>query len=828
MKKHTKVTQSDYANFVKEDLKNYLVAYIDANGIKFQGQGRGKFQCPNGAAHKNGDRNFSAGFTDKYSNMEWKCFTCHIHGDIYSLANVLHGLPLEGIDFFLETVPAVAEAIAYQYDEDKYYRSLEESLPKGVNSDTIKENKKIIKKIEEIIQIRKNPKYIDERYNRLNYSSELKQKLSDTFDIFFPEKGDFKFLPDHHPLSENKEDIRDHIAWGNKIAFPVHNRYGKLVGIKSRRLNRDIEEGKSKYYHVSLDNEARINFFNIHRASPEIKKQKIVYIFEADFDCMVAYCYGLTNSISTGVTPDIPTLISILRYCDVHEVILILDPDKAGEDATVRIATGLVKNGFPCTVFPLPEDKDADEYIIERNSVDDFREPANRLTIPEFMINSNYGLLSNPEVSDNAKYLEAINIVTQFSRNIATAEFYARLISKRFGIKSLEDVHYDIVRQMKSKKDPVVVQCNTIIEENLSQIIEEPDIEQKLIKIEGLVSEVRNTFSSFLMGSTIEEQKDLDSLLIQGDEVGRRIIRTGYKQMDSAIRLSPGCLAVLSARPSVGKSTFVRSLIRPVIELNENIIIIHHSLDDTRVDTMDGLVSNLAQVPIGVIEEGTYNETELLRIEESHKIIRDWWGKSYYLYGQEQIKTVDHIISTVARAKRRNPEAQILLIIDNMMNLAEIQSVSAAGQKRIIVENVIGRIQIATQEHQISSLVFVELRRDDRQRPTIDMIKETGSIEYKAKIIGLMHNDYKINPKSQLYWVDDSGVKQPVVEMYFPKFKTGAPNRYIFMKANFAYNYMEEASEAEAEKYRRIIEKEIGIKKRSKDEDDDDEEDSLF
>jgi replicative DNA helicase len=241
---------------------------------------------------------------------------------------------------------------------------------------------------------------------------------------------------------------------------------------------------------------------------------------------------------------------------------------------------------------------------------------------------------------------------------------------------------------------------------------------------------------------------------------------------------------------------------------------------------MDGLISNLAQVPIGIIEEGNFNDTEMMRIEESHQIIREWWGKSYRLYGQEEIKTVDHIISTIARAKRRNPDAQILLIVDNLMNLAEIQSVSAAGQKRIIVENVTGRLQIAIQEYQVSSIVFVELRRDDRQRPTIDMIKETGSIEYKAKIIGLMHNDYKLNPKSQLYWIDDNGTKQPIVEMYFPKFKTGTPNSHLFMKANFAYNHMEEASESEVEKYRRIIEKENGSRKRSGD--DDDEEASLF
>lgn len=83
-----------------------------------------------------------------------------------------------------------------------------------------------------------------------------------------------------------------------RITFPVHNKYGELIGVKGRYFgrNKDIED-RYKYLYIIPCNKS-IEFFNLHRALPFINEKKEVIIVEGAKTVMLLHQWGFKNVIS--------------------------------------------------------------------------------------------------------------------------------------------------------------------------------------------------------------------------------------------------------------------------------------------------------------------------------------------------------------------------------------------------------------------------------------------------------------------------------------------------------------------------------------------------
>lgn len=796
-------TENDgYAGKVKEELKEYLMQYMESQAIEFKGAARGSFKCPNQAGHSNGDRNFSGAFQMHSEGAKWKCFKCSEGGDIYEMAHFVEGLPKGASqEFYTVTIPAVAETVGYPIDEERYFKSLNQKSGKDMTRKP-RLPRELLDEINKVIRTRQDHTRINEDFKRFNYGPELQQSISRDFQVFFPKVGDFDFLPEDHPFRDEKNKIiRDDV-----MAVPIHSRYGSLLGFIGRRSVKLEEQNYTKYiYSDSIDPKERLNVFNLHQARPEVQRSGLVFIFESQFDCMVAYSSGIKNAISTGSTPDPDVLSRSLKEMKCKEVVLVLDRDKAGVEASVRLYEMLIDRNLVVTIYELPEGKDADEYIVE-NGPDRIKDPGKRIGIIEYIIHNNYGELGNEALSENAKYNYAIEYVVRFSRNLAMASQYSEYISERFGTRSPNDVHFDITKEMKNHRDPLVKRCNDLISQSMNDIIEDPDIERKISSVDSLNEKMKDIFTTHVAGSQSEERRELDELLTHGDESDRGLVLTGIQSLDNAVRLYPGTLVVMSGRPSVGKSTLVRALVPLMHQANDDIYIIHLSLDDTTRDTTDGIISSVSEIPNDVLESNRIGSRYEEALASAHDTFREWWMKSYYMCGQQKINTIEDIKLQVEKVRIvHGKKKKVILIVDNLMNLSEIAT-SAAKDKRAKVEHAVNELHQVTQTRDIITFCMVEFTKSGTYRPNLGMLKETGTIEYRAKIVGLLHNDLKSNPNSKILWRDPAHDQAfPILEVEFPKYKTGDPNRRIFLKMNPAINRLNECSGDEIKRFENLI-----------------------
>lgn len=232
-----------------------------------------------------------------------------------------------------------------------------------------------------------------------------------------------------------------------RIIFPLSDHRGNVVGFSGRALDtgnpsKYINTKETAVYHKgSL-------FFGLETAKDEIKKKDCAIIVEGEFDSLSAFKNGIKNVIAikgTALTENQANLLS--RF--TKKVILCLDQDSAGFEATKRSLAPLEKNGMMIDVLLL-SDKDPDEAL-KKNPGNFKKALKNAVSVYDFLI-------SKITSENNIKTGEGIKKTTEellpfFSQiqNEIVKEHYIKKLAKELDI-SQESLNKEIQKIESAKK----------------------------------------------------------------------------------------------------------------------------------------------------------------------------------------------------------------------------------------------------------------------------------------------------------------------------------------------------------------------------------------
>lgn len=147
-----------------------------------------------------------------------------------------------------------------------------------------------------------------------------------------------------------------------RLIFPLKNHRGKVVGFSGRMIAGD-EKKEAKYLNTpeTLIYHKGKMLYGLHELSQQIKKQKEMLIVEGEFDMLSSVQAGVDYACAikgSALTTDHAKLIS--RY--VKKVILSLDRDRAGVEATKKAIAHLRPEGIELQVVMIDKGKDPDEF----------------------------------------------------------------------------------------------------------------------------------------------------------------------------------------------------------------------------------------------------------------------------------------------------------------------------------------------------------------------------------------------------------------------------------------------------------------------------------
>lgn len=218
----------------------------------------------------------------------------------------------------------------------------------------------------------------------------------------------------------------------DRLMFPLTTPQGQVVGFSARSLN--PEEKQAKYinspettlYHKG---DLLFGFSQLHRF---IREQEQVILVEGEFDALSSFQAHVPIAVAIKGSALTPAQLKMLAR-NVKRILLSLDADMAGIEATKRAITLAKDHDVALRVIPLTGGKDPDE--IAKTNPKAWREMVEQsVSVYDFLIDHSF--LSHDADSGEGKReisKELAAMVAQIA-NAVEQTHYIQTIAKRLGV----------------------------------------------------------------------------------------------------------------------------------------------------------------------------------------------------------------------------------------------------------------------------------------------------------------------------------------------------------------------------------------------------------
>jgi DNA primase len=162
---------------------------------------------------------------------------------------------------------------------------------------------------------------------------------------------------------EGERGLRD--LFHQRIMFPITDMRGRVVGFGGRSLPIEgQEEIQPKYLNTPqtavFDKGSLL--YALDKAKEEIRRQGLAVIVEGYMDAIAAHQHGFPNVVASMGTALSERQVRLLKRFS-RDVVLALDADTAGQEATLRAVEYQDILGRDIRVVILPEGRDPDQVI---------------------------------------------------------------------------------------------------------------------------------------------------------------------------------------------------------------------------------------------------------------------------------------------------------------------------------------------------------------------------------------------------------------------------------------------------------------------------------
>lgn len=375
----------------------------------------------------------------------FNCFTCKTGGNVFSFV-----MKYENVSF-PEAIKIVAKKIGYNlksnYDdvvESKYkkeYEIMNFAAKYYMNNINSKEG----------LEARK---YLDKRGITSEIIKEFNiglatDKPSDLYNILNKKNYSLDELDKLGLVNKYNLDVFD--TFQNRIIIPIEDIKGQIVGFTGRIYHNEKDIAKYINTKETIIFKKGNILFNFHNARNYIREKKQAILVEGNMDAIKLSAKGIKNVIALMGVALSKEQIIILKKLNVP-IILMLDNDSAGLNATFKNGELLRKNGIEVLVVRLKDAKDPDEYIETKgvNALIDNINHANNYI--DFLLESLKNGLDLNNINDLKKYINSIILSTNNEDDL-TKELIISKISKEYQIdEKILKQNIDI-KQIKQKED---------------------------------------------------------------------------------------------------------------------------------------------------------------------------------------------------------------------------------------------------------------------------------------------------------------------------------------------------------------------------------------
>ena len=286
----------------------------------------------------------------------FNCFTCRTGGNVFTFI-----MKFENVSF-IEAVKIVADKIGYNLNIANFNDYTTKNKEDYEIMDFAKKYYLNNMFTEKGINARKYllDRGIDEAIIR-EFNIGLSLDSKDTlYKLLNNKKYDIDKVNNLGLINKVGLDIYD--VFTNRIMIPIEDLKGQVVGFTGRIYNGETDTAKyMNTKETEIFKKGQI-LFNYHNARNSIREEKCVIVVEGNMDAIKLSASGIKNVVALMGVALSKEQIDVLKKLRVP-IILMLDNDSAGLEATVKNGDQLEKYDADVRVVRLTDAKDPDEYI---------------------------------------------------------------------------------------------------------------------------------------------------------------------------------------------------------------------------------------------------------------------------------------------------------------------------------------------------------------------------------------------------------------------------------------------------------------------------------
>lgn len=757
---------------LKSRLPDYLEQELNIDTTKH-------FKC---VFHNDG-RTPNMKLNSKTSNETAHCFSCQMNADIFTFANKLESMPVTGAEFITVTLPALAKRFNLQ-------------LSLGEPSEIAKlraQYMRMASDIRDILDLGESEEYISKRKWSIEHITAASIPLKVIVDSLLKKGWNEEAIKESHLLGWYKRDENDKPTYiplfGEELfTICINDPYKRPIGFIARSLNPNAEK---KYIHSlnSIIFNKGKTLFGLH-VDMELCRKEGIYIVEGPGELLSMHRIGKTNVaciMGTALTED--HLLELKKH-KIRNVILSLDWDEAGIEATSRIVETVVPKVQDISVSILEGPntyKDIDEYLFAGENFE-------KLTVSS-VFDWKFNIVQK-------QYQDDIEAITKIMVPLIAAEPSAvkrnlliQRLSQQTGILyTAIDTDVEAFRNVdeRHKEDAIkaVIQTfyNDASKDPTNAISLIASLEQEIDKVH-----TKHDKGTFGINYQVSRYKAIQEVRNEGsiDNNNNHFSFSYYKEygnnMMGGMPTTRGSLSYFGGSAHHGKTLLMIGLGTDVALHDDNATVIIHSIDDSYEQIEPRIKTNLYNMHYrnSPIELTIGHANEPWRFSDN-ELIQDALIKANELFldllSREKLVLLDATdgknLSLVERSMRyyRNkfPSKKMLVLCDNTHDYEDYPAYDQNQRMKLISS----KQKDLTAKYQAAIYATVEYRKRNNNGkemvlPTNDEIADSRSMSYKPTVITHVYNDLVARGPdlAEIFWKDKYGNKQPRLKWYVSKNK---------------------------------------------------------
>lgn len=356
----------------------------------------------------------------------YKCFSCGAAGNVFTFVQEYEKVS------FIEAVKIVANFIGMdissQIESNEKHLSLEEKRL----FDLINEVNEFYKYNLETEEGLAGKRYLEKR----ELDKETKDKFQIGFSLADGEKTIQYLIKKGYTIDEivesgigleNNGKLKDRFK--GRLIFPLSNLEGKIVGFSGRKID-DADIAKyvnSPETKIFIKGNCLYNYFI---AKQDAKKCGFIYVVEGFMDAIALSKIGINNVVAIMGTSFTENQIKAIKRLNV-KVVMSLDNDDAGQDATFKIISELEKNHINVSVVAKDKfGKDLDELLkLGKDKVIQYL--SNQLSPLDFKISYQFSRINVENYEEKKDFVKkiAISFLNSSSDDLDKDYYISKLVS---------------------------------------------------------------------------------------------------------------------------------------------------------------------------------------------------------------------------------------------------------------------------------------------------------------------------------------------------------------------------------------------------------------